>query len=434
MRRLALFAILAATLVPHLASARDWYVSVARGKGKEATKEAPAKDLGNILSALQPGDTVHIAEGVYLGRGENGSNKLTVPVSIIGGYDDAFTTRDPWGKHRTIFGGNNTTKNYTVEPSLYVDLSKFTGPAVPMVFDGLIVDMGYRNHYADEKQNKLIPSANPKTGENPSPSLGAFVINVSKSDKFDKGPRWEITVRNNIVINAYQNQAALAVSGFKGSTITIENNLVAQTSGYGLWAGSRHQGDDPPSFLIKNNTVLFSWDSGFSQCSSIGFDGNVKARVENNVFAFSDINGVDNGKGAKGLLLKDNLITGARTADYVEGGMKLNLATMLDEADRLDPASGGNVSAEIKVPVSKDFALAYGSRVVVDREKLEADVKATNSGANALRSMLGLPVQAGAVAWPKIDVYINRISIDDAIAAGRASYEGKYGSSLPAAK
>ena len=58
-------------------------------------KEKPAKDMGNIIKKLSPGDTVHIAAGVYLGKGKNGSDVITVPVSIIGGYSDDFSRRDP---------------------------------------------------------------------------------------------------------------------------------------------------------------------------------------------------------------------------------------------------------------------------------------------------------------------------------------------------
>ena len=430
LRWLVVFVFCGTWTVPE-AQARDWYVSVARGKGKSGTKEKPAKDLGNIISKLAPGDVVHIAEGVYAGRGESGSNTITVPVSVIGGYADDFSARDPWGKHRTILGGNNLSKNYTPEPALFIDLLKFTGPAVPITVDGLIVDHGYRNRYDDPQQAKLIPKADPAQGKNPSPSLGALVVRVSKSDKFDRGPRWKVRVQNCVVINAYQNQGALSVSGYKGSKILIRNNIVAQTSGAGIFVGSKFHGSDPKEFAqfrVEHNTVLFSWDSGFSQGYNISFDTAVNAEVKNNLFGFSDIIAINNARNTKNLLLKDNLVTGARQADYIEGSMTMDVENMVDEADLLHDDSDGNVSGKIGVPVSKDFALLYGSRVVVDRAKAEAGIKATNSDANTLRAMLGLPTQAGAVKWPQTPVFINRISVDDALAAGSTKYGGKYGS------
>ena len=237
---LAVIIALSATLSIPEAFARDWYVSVKRGRGKKGTKAKPAKDLGNIIKKLQAGDTVHIAAGEYLGRGKRGSTTIKVPVTIIGGYADDFSTRDPWGAHRTILSGKNKSKNYTPDPGLFIDLMKYTGPAHPIVVDGLIVDHGGRNRYKTDKALKLLLPANPKTGQNPSPSLGGLVVRVSKSGRFDRGPRWKITVQNNIVMNTHQNQAALAVSAYKGSDVSIQNNLVIQHSGTGIWCGSKY--------------------------------------------------------------------------------------------------------------------------------------------------------------------------------------------------
>jgi hypothetical protein len=409
--------------------ARDWYVAP-HGKGKKGTVEKPSKDLGNIIKKLEPGDVIHIAEGVYTGRGDNGSNKIEMPVSIIGGYDKTFKKRDPWGAHRTIFGGTNTGKNYTSNPSLFMDLMKYSGPNKPIVVDGLIIDMGARNRYKTPAQDKLLPKAKPATGENPSPSTGGLIVRVSKSEKFDRGPRWDITVQNNVVINCYGNQACLGVSGYKGSKIKVRNNVVAQHSGHGIYIGSKFAGnDDFPKFDVENNTVVFSWDSGFSQGFNIGFDRSTSALVKNNVFAFSDIYSIWNGYKSKGITLVDNVVTGAKDGDFLEFGTVMQIDEIEDEAEYLGDDTEGNISDKVVFPVSATFAKKYGSRVVVDREKLEANVKATNSGANDLRSMLGLPVQAGSVEWPKIDVYLNRLSVDDALKIAEAAHKGKYGAS-----
>lgn len=92
-------------LTSSVALAEEYFVSIARGKGKDATKEQPAKDLGNIVAKLKDGDTVNIAEGVYLGRDESGSDLVPVAVKIVGGWADDFSKRDPWGAHKTILTG-----------------------------------------------------------------------------------------------------------------------------------------------------------------------------------------------------------------------------------------------------------------------------------------------------------------------------------------
>ena len=160
---------------------KDFYVST-KGKGKKATKEKPAKDLGNIIKKLSPGDTVHIASGTYLGRGKNGSNVILVPVSIIGGYDETFTKRDPWGATKTIFSGDNLSKNYVATAGLMIDLMKYKDDAIhPILVDGIIVDHGARNRYKTAEQHMITMLANPKTGEMPTPSLGGLVVRVSKA-------------------------------------------------------------------------------------------------------------------------------------------------------------------------------------------------------------------------------------------------------------
>ena len=53
--------------VPVPASATDFYVSAARGKGKKATKQKPARDMGNIIQKLNPGDTVPNLETKVVG-------------------------------------------------------------------------------------------------------------------------------------------------------------------------------------------------------------------------------------------------------------------------------------------------------------------------------------------------------------------------------
>lgn len=415
------------------AAAKDLYVSAERGKGKKATKDAPAKDLGNIISKLEPGDTVHIAGGVYTGRGDSGVNLITVPVSIIGGYSDDFATRDPWGAHRTVFFGDNLTKNYESGPSLMIDLMKYDGPNHPVLVDGIIVDHSGRNRYRDRsRMHEVLGMANPKTGENPSPALGSLVIRVSKSERFDQGPRWKVTVQNCIVMNGTTTQGILSVGGYKDSEITIRNNLVVNNSGFAIFAGSKFHGDGPPKFLIENNTVLFTWRHSINNetGASLGLDRNVAVTVRSNVFAFADRYGINNGLGTKDVLLQNNNICGNITCDYKEPNMAIAWKDVEDEAELLHDDSEGNVSEEIVVPVDKAWAELYASRVVVDREKLEADVKAEGTATNALRRMLGLPVQGGKVDGPTSPVFVHAMTIDDAVKAGAKAYGGR-GCSMP---
>jgi hypothetical protein len=53
----------ACALIASTAEATEYFVNIGRGKGKDGTKEKPAKDLGNLVAKLVAGDVVNIADG-----------------------------------------------------------------------------------------------------------------------------------------------------------------------------------------------------------------------------------------------------------------------------------------------------------------------------------------------------------------------------------
>lgn len=435
---LSVAAFLLSTFPSFNAEARDWYVSRDRGKGKNGTREKPAKDLGNIASKLAAGDVIHIAAGTYVGKGNSGSTTIKVPVRIIGGYDQAFARRDPWGAHRTVLTGKNPSKNYTARPTLEIDLMRYNGKEMPEILvDGVIVDNQGRNRYKTDK--KLVVLRRAKPGEfNPSPSMGAIVINVSKSGNYDKGAHWKITVKNCVVMNSHGTSGgAITVGGYKNSRVLLENNLVAQNSGDGIFAKTvfrPRDGKNQPNFTIKNNTVLFTWKENQMATSysgiSLRVDDDTRVTASGNVFAFADRIGVQKG-GKVPLKLKGNLITGNLKSDFWEtsGDAKIDFDDLEDEAEYTEAEE--NVNSSIKVPVSKAWAEAYGARVLINRAKLEAKVKAKDSRANKIRGMLGLALQAGTVKGPRTEVWLHAMSVDDAIKAGGKRYLEKYGCKKP---
>ncbi len=415
------------------ADARDWYVSIKRGKGKVGTKAQPAKELAFIIPKLAAGDVVHMASGVYMGKGDNGHHVITVPVSIIGGYSDDFGSRDPWGRYRTVLSGDNTSKNYKLNAALFIDLMKVKprdGYPGKIVVDGLILDHGGRNRYKTDKNWQIIRKADPRTGKNPTPEIGALVISAAKNGMFDKTP-WHITVQNNIVMNSAPTMGAMTVSGYKKSRVAIQNNLIINNTGTGIYVGSKWAGGvnakDGPRFTITNNTVMFTWKhdpivQSFSG-NAIDFDASVRASVQNNVFAFADRHIVYNPRKNK-VLLKNNIMTGNVDTAYLEFDTKIELADMEDEADFLDEGSSNNRAVRVKVPINADWMKLYGSRVLVDRNKAEANISASNTRANELRGMLGINLRAGKVDFPQSPVWLPRLSINEAVKAGARRYSG----------
>ena len=422
--------VIIALLAFNPADARDWYVSAERGKGKKGTTEKPAKDLGNIISKLEDGDRVFIAEGTYTGRGDNGHDKIDKPVEIYGGWNQDFTQRDPWGEHKTILTGTNATENWVQGGRLSIDLSKrrdIKGPH-KVVVDGVIVDHGPRNRYNDETETKIIRMANPKTGQNPTPGFGGISVAVTKLG--------DIEIRNCVVINtAPTGGGAIAAWGSEKSNVVVENNLACNNTGYGFFLHSAFHPNElerMPSFTFRNNTSVFNSkpDPGATHGgSAMRMDTPTRVNAEYNVFAFNDYYGVDNSKICKELILNHNLFVTNLRADYIEFDTKMNVDELEDESD-MEEAEGNIATDELRPKISREWAEKYMARNIVDRAAAEEDVKVIQSGANELRSILGLPLQ-GTSLGEYSEVWLPRISLEDALVCGSQKVLGEYGCQKP---
>ncbi len=404
---------------------RAWYVSKTTGSGQLGTKEKPAKDLGNIIHRLKPNDIIYIAEGVYMSKGKRGSDEINVPVQIYGGYDTSFTTRDPWGEHKTIFTGVNEYMKLTT-PRLYIrtdQLRDANGRKMQgglIIVDGIIVDNGPRNRYHQNKDLAIRRQASPKSGQNPSPESGGIVIVGSKFTN--------IGVQNCVVMNTAPTEGAISIRVFQGGKGVIQNNFCINNTGYGIQARTGYMGSEAsliPKFHIKNNTVLFTWKH--DAIASYGGDGlaldkNLNAVVENNVFGFGHMGGIYS-KGAN-LTLNNNLFTGNSKYDFKEINSKMRVADILDESEQLNPESDGNESLLIKIPVAERWAKIYANRKELSRADVDAAVSVSNSGANQLRSMLGLNLQGSSVKMDA-EIFLPKITIEEALPAGKLPWNGK---------
>jgi hypothetical protein len=424
------------------AQAADYYVSANRGKGRKGTKEKPVKNIGNLLKKLQPGDTIHIAGGEYQGKSDAGWVEINIPVNIIGGYNDDFSARDPWGAHRTVLVGTNKSENYKNAIRLRINLDTWNrdkrlefvrakqNTEYPIVIDGLIIDNAGRNRYKSEQQNLILRKANPATGDNPTPDGPGLAVGSSIYSP--------ITVQNCVVINCGPTQGALSVTVARGGSATIRNNLIVNNTGVGLFARtSHHPGDDTDvaRFTITNNTVLFT--EKYDAYGGIGgyafqLDAAVKADVQHNVFAYSDQCGVYNPSksSVKELTLAYNLVYGSLVADMIEFDTKMPVDTWEDDSDEISDDSEENVGTEISVPVTPEWLGKYFARAIIDRNAAEADVQAADSKVNELRKILGLPQQAPDMNLDS-DVWLPRISLEEALRAGESKYAGEYGCQKP---
>lgn len=401
-----------------LPAARDFYISP-NGNGREASKNQPAKELAVVAAQVQAGDRIHVAAGTYLGATERGSDLFEVPVSIIGGYSPDFSKRDPWGEFRTVLTGTNEYMKESTERLGILTDKKFRDWTGTVIIDGLVIDNGPRNRYLHKKDLYILRKANEASNENPSPDTPGIKIRVGAGTK--------VIIKNCVVTNTAPSQGAIDVQIGKNGSAIIENNAIINNTGEGIMCKSLHQGTEGiPQFMIRNNTILFCWKK--DEIATYGgncimMDVNTIVTAENNVLGFADFGGVNNVKQCKNLTLKDNLFVGHKKYDYKEYNTMMKLDDMDDYGQYLRN-SGGNFSALIKIPTNPKWAELYMARKDVNRGEIEANVKVSNGKWNQVRGILGLPLQ-GSSQGAAAEIWLHRLSPEDAIRAGLQTYNGK---------
>lgn len=435
--RAALGVTVLALLAPALAANVDGrectkYVSAA-GSGRSASLERPARDLGNIVSDLEPGDVVCIAGGTYTGRADNGADNITVPVAIYGGFSPDFTTRDPWGEHRTVFTGVRNSPNFSTDYRLSIDTSTFATKLMAargeqtehtVVVDGIVFDNGDRNYYAAGATAKIIRLGTP--GETPTPESGGLVIRT--------GITSTVVVRNVVVMNTAPTQGAIALFPGAAAVVTVHNNVAVNNTGAGFHLGTGIAASDPadmPTYTFTDNVSVFNEKHdafGTFGGSGVILESGTLVTMTGNVLAFNDSYGIDNAKRADDLVIVGNVITANAHADYLEFDTKIGLADLEDWAEYV--AEGwDNVALELDYAISPEWGSLYASRNVIDRNAAEADVEAVDAWYNDVRSFFGWNL-VGTDLAVDTNIWLPRIGFDDAMAVA-IRVAGSYGVNRP---
>lgn len=406
------------------------FVHQATGKGKSATLEKPAKDLGNIISRLESGDVVCIAEGEYLGRGENGVDDINIAVSVIGGFNPDFTTRDPWGAHKTIFTGKHNSENFATQTRLSIDSAKTATrlmetrgqpTAHTIIVDGLIFDNGPRNYYKTDKEALIVRKGT--ASDTPTPESGALVVRT--------GVNSTVIVKNNVATNFAPTEGVFSLFGGKGANVTVENNVAVNNTGAGFRIGTAFTGEDIPTYIIKNNISMFNQKHtafGTFGGSGIMLESSTAVEMTGNVFAYNDNFGVDNAKRSKNAIMNGNIIATNANADYLEFSSKMDFDEIEDESDLMDEAED-NLDTAPTFEFSGDWAKYYTARSVIDRNAAEADVKVAKTWQNDVRSMFGMNLQGSDLNVDSA-TWLPRMSLADAMSTAK-TYDGGAGVTPP---
>ena len=427
----------AAAALSLVAGAADIYVSLDTGKNKnDGSKEAPLRNLWKALEKAEDGDTIHLAEGIYPGKMKQNWFLIDKAVSILGGYSRDFAERKPL-EHRTMFQAINAN-NDKKGAGLGVFTIDFTKrqkhpDGVDMKFDGLVFDEGFASSYHATKGRPegfdtgmwlQGPAKNP-ADKCVSPDR-CLVYSATANRATGK-----LSFTNCAFVNS--GNIAFNVAWYQGDVV-VENCVFCNNRMIGANVNCSkaipQSGPNKPragwkpevNWLFKNNTVLFTWsrlndlgDMGFGVRNNTG----VNATIADNVIGLNVLTGYDNTKGAgamKRQSIDGNVFFLNRESDIqmtispsiakvrVDGFEDLEgtdgIESIEDNVDLADPAAfKGRINAKY---LNAFLSMKYSESTKLDEGKC-----------NALRSVLGLPLQ-GTIKT-QCDMYANRYPLEDAL-------------------
>lgn len=212
------------------ATAADWFVAPGPAGG-DGSKGKPFHDPWKALAVVTPGDVIHIAQGVYYARYDRSSWIVDRPrVTVLGGYDAGFTSRDPW-KRPSVFAFYREFEG-TNENNLMQGMEDHSG----LVLDGVAFDGAGRNLYDDKSPFGM------KSGYQMVGPLVSF-----------NSP--EVTIRNCVFINSLTGAAELRSDG-----CVFENNIVLNHRAQAMLDLRDAAGGTKKPMAIRGNTFAFAYD------------------------------------------------------------------------------------------------------------------------------------------------------------------------------
>lgn len=277
------------------------YVSAASGSNRnDGSKSSPLKDIQKAVNDAPEGALIQVAQGNYLGNLDRGYIEIKKYVSIVGGYSDDFSERDPI-KYRTMIqppadaGGTNANHGLL---DIYVR-GKRDGI---VLIDGFILDKGFMNRYRinDPENRHTGTPEGCETGMMVPPGYDSRIPTMraptSVSGQLIHGDvEGQVTIRNCVLMNGCHFGIQM---GNIGGHFDIYNNVFLANRMAACEVRSMNKNVSEVSVDFHHNTVLFSWrrdpdptlkDMGYGFRYMTG----VNANVYNNIFGCTDFAALD---------------------------------------------------------------------------------------------------------------------------------------------
>ena len=386
------------------------YVSANKGSNRnDGSKSSPLKDLQRAVDDAPEGAVILVAQGNYLGKLDAGYISIKKYISIVGGYSDDFSERDPL-KYRTMIqpgsAAGGTNANYGLL-DIYVR-GKRTGV---ILIDGMILDKGQMNKYVipnppnpkfkapEGLESSLL---NPPGKQINQPSMNG--ITTVSNQLIHGDVEGQVTIRNCVFLNGSHFGIQM---GNIGGNWNIYNNVFLASRMAACEVRSMNKTPGEAAVEFHNNTVLFTWrrdwvpsdkDMGYGFRYMTG----INADVYNNIIGCSDFSALDrtyvdadkSKEAARKTSAWDNLFFGNIEADLAMpsgGGKFLRVfAKSFEDVDQLVKYEGNRemTDAEVKT-FSKAVDDAY-LKAFLNMEGSSVSTHNPNSSENIFRSALGM--------------------------------------------
>lgn len=397
------------------ASGNVIYVSIKSGNNKNpGSIDKPMKNIDKAIKKAKDGDTIAVAEGVYMGTFNIGYFECDKAIKFYGGFSSDFKKRD-FIKYPTLLQPDNASSKKANKPLL-----KFTKKIDGTVIDGFVFDMGMRNSYSPNEGKPegvetgmlLLP---PKKAPGQNATAVESCISIPSA-----APAGDVMITN----NTFTNCTNFAIQGgIRAGQYKINNNVfVANRMGaveiYGTCAakGGPKAQTKCGEVEIANNTILFSW-SRTKDFQDMGYGVRIMTRagydIHDNIIGANIMSGASHVRFNKDEWIKmdRNIFFVNKQADLEyspESNTHLNLSS--NEFDDLEFASVTENKNFIPktLPIDKAYLQGFLSARYTETTDYNPD-----SEINQVREIFGLNKQGKMSS--KATMYANRYNWQNAV-------------------
>ena len=401
-----------------------WYVSgTGSNKNDGRSPETPYKNVQKALDEAADGDVICVATGNYTGTLDQGFIDITKYVSLVGGYNEDFSERDPY-VYKTYIQTNpsHVSKNGS-KAAINIEVSGSRSKTV--MVDGFSVDMGEQSLYCAADPTDPV-SGTPEgcltgrklmVGESPST---AKVGGAAQERRAIHGHvEGHLVIRNCVIANA--TFYGIQIMN-KGGNWEIYNNVFVANCYASCQIDSMTKDANECFVDFHHNTVLFSWcrtkvmeDMGYGY----RFMSRVDSDVHDNIFGCSNLGAIDFAHHDS-----DKAVDAKRKLNIVDNQFFMNVADMIIPSqsymwlyvrcEEFEDVEGINESGNVEL-TDENFVTKINQPYLkgfANLEKVESSSYNPNSAANQVRRAFGVNQQGSEIV--RVTMFANKYPFEEA--------------------